>query len=172
MRSEVNKIRAISIFSALLGMLLWMGACSQSEKKKEEIPEAPAAAPNNHELTQQREFIELEMPVSELTGLKQGDTFQITNTSLDTTYQLVVRRNQEVIPGSVGLSANMPDRETGFASLVIQGEKLTGSLRFYKQEKRYRIQYDSASSGYYLSEILPEDVDELEGSTPLEGPRN
>lgn len=115
---------------------------------------------------QVQEFIDVD--ISAMSSLEQGDRVEITNEHRDELYNLQVRKVQETMPGVLSISANIEDRETGLAIMTIADEQLSGSFEFYKENLRYQIRYDSVQSRHYLLEIK-EDND-MEGSAPLEYP--
>ena len=80
---------------------------------------------------------------------------------------LDVRRVQETIPGITTISANIGNKETGLATLLLRDNRLTGMVELYKENKKYRVQYDTAQNASYLQKILPEEMDVLEGAKPL-----
>jgi hypothetical protein len=108
-----------------------------------------------------------EMDLEFLSSLKRGDTFEITTTNREMALTLDVRRVQETIPGITTISANIGNKETGLATLLLRDNRLTGMVELYKENKKYRVQYDTAQNASYLQKILPEEMDVLEGAKPL-----
>ncbi|SMO63871.1 hypothetical protein [Gracilimonas mengyeensis] len=145
--------------------------CGPSDNKTSEKPNAdsaPIEAPSQPTLTQQKEYIKTNVPISSLNELSQGDSMNITNTIRNETYTLKIRSVRNTLPTVVSITANIEDRETGLATLSIKDNQLFGMLEFYKENLRYQVAYDSAAGQAYLVERPFENEDELEGGTPLE----
>jgi hypothetical protein len=102
--------------------------------------------------------------------LSSGDTLSIKQNESDSSYQLVIRRVQETIPGIMSISANVEDQDTGLATLIYRDGQLSGFMDMYKSNTRWQIEYDSLNSGYYLTKIDPDSIDELEGGEALSPP--
>lgn len=143
---------------------------SCGKKEREEATPAPAESQISQEAHKDSTSAEkyyFGIDRDFLGSLKQGDTFEIATRNQEMIYKLNVRRVQEAIPGITSISANVEDTNTGLATLLFRDGKLTGVLDIYKGGIKYRVQYDSSESTHFLQEILPEEMDALEGGTPL-----
>ncbi|MEX0846012.1 MAG: hypothetical protein WD022_12065 [Balneolaceae bacterium] len=109
----------------------------------------------------------IEIDLSKLEELSQGDKINLSLIDQDKSYTLVVRRAQETMPGILSISANIEDRETGLASLNFREGRLTGMLDFYKENTRYRVSYDPKKNMHFILEVLPSERDEKEGGDPM-----
>lgn len=159
-----------SKFYPLLVLMVFSAAFISCNREKKDTEDQTQVENNEAQISQEKEFIEVD--VSAFFSLGQGDTLEITNIRRNRTYTLIIRRVQETMPGLLSIAANIDDRDTGLATLVLQDNKLSGSLELYKEKLRYQVAYDSASSKHYLTEINPEDLDILEGGAPLEAPND
>lgn len=164
-----------STFYPLWGVLfLAVAFASCGQENKETVPDGEESgaeqAPvedTQPQLSQEQEYIEVN--IDTLRSLKQGDQISMENTRRSETYNLVIRRVQETMPGLISISANIEDRDNGLATLILRdNDRLSGMLQFYKENQRFQIAYDSAAVQHYLTEVNPEEIDELEGGKPLE----
>jgi hypothetical protein len=152
------------IVVVVVGFLM-LTSCGKQEKKSPQTSEEPQEIQAEDSLSAKKEFVEVDM--STVSSIKKGESFEIKVQNEDQAFQLQVRRVQESIPGITSISANIGDRDTGLATLLLRNGKLSGILDLYKEGKSYKVGYDSTASAHYIQEILPEDRDELEGSAPL-----
>lgn len=142
----------------IIAVVIFQIGCA--EKKAPETETVPAA----------EQYISLD--ISAFSDLSQGDTLSVRVDDSEVSYQLIVRRIQENIPGVVSISANVGDVETGSANLIFREGRLSGFMDIYEDGKRWQVEYNAEKDAYYLKEIKPEDRDELEGGEPLTPPNN
>ena len=148
----------------LIGLVLL--ACGKTEQN--ETPAKPDSQSVQPEDTTDNERLYVNLDVAAASALKQGDTLRIGMEGQDKVFNLQIRKLQESIPGITSISANIESRDTGLATLILRDGKLSGMLDLYSQNLKYRVQYDSTRQSHYLEELLPEDLDQMEGSAPLE----
>lgn len=153
----------------LFALIVSCGQDDKADKLKEKESGRSQAAGQSPQISKEKEYVDLGKSISTLNELRQGDVFEITNTRRNETHKLVIRRVQETLPGLLSISANIETKDTGLATLILRDkERLLGTLHFYKENTRFRIAFDSAASRHYLTELSPEELDELEGGSPLD----
>ncbi|MCP9291269.1 hypothetical protein [Gracilimonas sediminicola] len=157
----------IPIFVALVSVLS-LFSCSNKEQEKE-ASVMKEVKPNQSEPsdTVSAEKYYLEADIEALSVLKKGDTFEVKTKEGQMALTLDVRRVQETIPGITSISANIGNKEKGLATLLLRDGRLTGMLDLYQENKKYRVQYDTERNASYIQEILPGEMDVLEGGKPL-----
>ncbi|MCH2449297.1 MAG: hypothetical protein MK198_04050 [Gracilimonas sp.] len=156
-----------------LVLVLSLFCCTKKEQGKEgnvteEVHPTQSVVPDT--LSAEKYYFETNLEF--LSSLKRGDTFEITTTNREMALTLDVRRVQETIPGITTISANIGNKETGLATLLLRDGRLTGMVELYKENKKYRVQYDTTQNASYLQKILPEEMDVLEGAKPLSSGEN
>lgn len=132
-------------------------------KEMESMEKEPTQ--NVDSLSTVKESIEVDMSV--VSSAKKGDSFTITKADGSRVFNLEVRRSQETIPGITSISANIEDRGTGLASLLLRDGKLSGLMDLYKERTRYRVGYDLVKGAHYVQEMPKEEMDVIQGSEPL-----
>ncbi len=156
-----------STFVVLI-LVLSLFSCSKKEQKKEgsvekEVP--PTQSIQEDSLSAEKLYFEADMKALGL--LKKGDTFEIKTKDGEKAMTLGVRRVQETIPGITSISANIENKETGLATLLLRDGRLSGMLELYQENTKYRVKYDTVQNAPYLQEMVPDELDVLEGGEPL-----
>lgn len=129
--------------------------------------EASKVSPDTEKTVQK---VPVSLDLSVMPELSEGDTLTIKKNETDERFDLVIRRTQETIPGIMTISANVNDQQTGLATLIYRDGQLSGFMDMYESNIRWQINFDSVDSSYYLTEINPEDIDEIEGGEALTPP--
>lgn len=148
-----------AILTIVLGCL-FMASCTKTEQGK--LSEAPGE-PSEKTF----EKIYLTLDVGQVSSLESGDEYILRTEDEQREFVLQVQRVQETMPGIITIAANVEDRDTGLASLVIKNNRITGSLDLYKENIRYKVRFDSTSNSHYIQEMTPEEREQREGGTPL-----
>lgn len=158
--------KRILILIALVSVLsLYSCAKKEQEKQGSVMKEAqPALSAPSDTVSAEKYYFETD--IKAIGSLKRGDTFEITTRNGEMALTLDVRRVQQTIPGITSISANIGNKETGLATLLLRDGRLTGMAELYKENKNYRIQYNAAQNSSYIQEILPGEMDVLEGGEP------
>lgn len=142
-------------------LIAFQFGCGSNEKRTSE----------NNQLTETestRLYVNPSLP--DMSNLVQGDTLSIEVKDSEEIYWLKVRRVQETIPGIMSISAFVEDQQTGQATLIYRDGRLSGFMDMYKTNVRLQLEYDEDTKAYYLNEIDPDEIDELEGGEPLTPP--
>ncbi|MTI87365.1 MAG: hypothetical protein FH748_05290 [Balneolaceae bacterium] len=139
-----------SLFILMIFLVSGMWACSSEKKEKEK------AAPK----------IYVDLSFEEVSALSQGDEFNLSLGDSGVVH-LKVRTVRSQIPGTTSIAADVEDKETGLASLILRDNKISGTVNIYSKDYMYYIKHDGDEKGYYLEEVKKEDQDILEGSKPL-----
>jgi hypothetical protein len=144
----------VFVFTVILN-----GCADSGEKSSKEVESEQAVQKFN-----------VSLDLSGISELSEGDTLSIMKNETDERYHLVIRRVQETFPGIMSISANVEDKDTGLATLIYRDGHLSGFMDMYKSNIRWEVNYDSVKNSYYLTEIDPEDIDEMEGGEALTPP--
>lgn len=145
------------LITLLIVGLFTITACGE-EEKKEEAPQSSEIV----DIKTDSNFIYFDLDVDTLKKIKSGQEYTMT-VSDEKEYRLIVRQARQNIPGVYAISANIENKETGLASIIIQDDRATGSIDLYKTNQSYHIRYDSLEASHYLVEIEREVRDSKNG---------
>lgn len=152
----------INIQLALVVFVLVL-ACTKSDKKAQEntgevisIPEVASK-------------IYLDIDSEELTGAAKGGEISVSLQD-GSNYTLIINRIEETMPGIVSISADVENKETGQAVLILRDGKLTGSVNMYGLGMNYKLSYDEENARHYIIQIDPENRDVLQGGESIKAP--
>jgi|AntRauTorcE11897_2_1112592.scaffolds.fasta_scaffold00181_16 PBP1b-binding outer membrane lipoprotein LpoB len=155
-----------STYILVIILTIFLGACDGSKKEKES---ENSSASNQQIEDVQVEKLYFDLDIDSVKTLTQGEVFEVfVSDSMD--YKLTVRKIQKTVPGLISVAANIEDRETGLASIIIRDNRASGSFELYKDNKLFQIRYDSLESRHYLEEIDKSNMDILDGSAPINIP--
>lgn len=122
-------------------------ACGEDEKKEETTQSSEIV-----DIKTDSNFTYFDLDVESLKKIKSGQEHTM-RVSDEKEYRLIVRQAKQNIPGVYAISANIENKETGLASIIIQNDRATGSIDLYKTNQSYHIKYDSLEASHYLVEI-------------------
>lgn len=169
----LNKFGALTGF---LGLFLILNACgnksskTQSENAAEvqsENTEMPAETEVRNQVVNESSRTNIEIDLAKLQDAKRGDRITLQIESQERSYELVVQRIQEQVPGIKNISAHIVNKETGLATLNLRDGWLSGILDIYKEDLRYRIGYDSNEDQYFILETKVQSMEEKAGDDPM-----
>lgn len=146
---------------SLFAIPVLLSGCGNSEEESSNV------APKPEKSVQK---VPVSLNLSKIAQLSEGDTLTIMSNDTDERFDLVIRRTQETIPGIMSISANVNNQQTGLATLIYREGQLSGFMDMYESKIRWQVNFDSTDNGYYLTEIDPEDIDEMEGGEALSPP--
>lgn len=136
-----------------------MASCTKTEQEKSS--ETPG-----EQSEENFEKIYLTLDVEQISSLESGDEYIFSTEDEQREFELRIRRIQESMPGIITIAADIEDRDTGLASLVIKDNRIIGSLDLYEENIRYKVRFDSTSNSHYIQEMTPEEREQREGGTP------
>ncbi|MDR9414788.1 MAG: hypothetical protein RI564_00800 [Gracilimonas sp.] len=142
-----------------------VSGCGSPETKEES--KASSTDITQQKLKAERTFVQL--AGDDLENLSQGSSFTLTseetNSPINLSFQ--VTRKQETMPGITSITAQTINEANGQAALLIRGGKLSGRIDLFSANKRYRLAYDTTRESHFLEIVIPDSLDELEGSSPM-----
>lgn len=153
----IKKARFILLITAVLTL---SAACTKSEATDEKkSTEAPQIAEVTSKI-----FVSIDM--EEFTEAKKGDEISVSIQD-GSVYTLRINRMEETMPGIVSISADIENKETGQAILILRDGKLTGSINMYGDGVSYKLDYDTEAKQHFITLIDPATKDVLKGGEPL-----
>lgn len=172
----MKTLNKFGVLTSILGLFLILNACgnksskTQSENASEaqsENTEMPAETEVRNQVVDESTRTNIEINLAELQDAKRGDRLSLQIVKQEKSYELVVQRVQEQVPGIKNISAHIVNKETGLATLNLRDGRLTGMLDIYKEDLRYRIGYDSSEDQYFILETKVQSVEEKAGEDPM-----
>lgn len=172
----MKTLNKLGVLTSILGLFLVLNACG-NKSPKQETENSTEATSGKTEMAEKTEVqnqvvdestrTNIEISLAELQEAKRGDRIILQINDQEKSYELVVQRVQEQVPGIKNISAHIVNKETGLATLNLRDGRLSGILDIYKEDLRYRIGYDSSQDQYFVLETKVQSLEEKAGDDPM-----
>lgn len=164
-----------SLSTFILGVFLIFNACGNKSSKSGETESETTTQTEKssvetevqNEVTKESTRTYIEIDMAALEEAQKGDRINLEFTDLEKSYELIVQRVQEQVPGIKSISANIENKETGLATMNLRDDRLSGIIDLYGEGLRYRIGYDSDENSYFVMETEVKSREERAGDDPM-----